>query len=182
MNSIKFANPEEATKVSSEIPLARGVILVNKLFCTGCRRCELVCSVFNDGKCAPELARIQVLGTDVYKGSDFTPEPCLQCVDPPCLKACPKDAIEVDAENGTYARCINEEKCDGCKDYTVKKCIEACNRYFTPPRIKFDRDRNVALMCNLCGGDPQCVKNCLFGALTYHESEKGIMTGIGGGM
>jgi len=101
-------------------------------------------------------------------------------VDPPCLKACPTGAIEVDLKHGTYARIVDEGKCDGCGGQTSIKCVEACAQYFSPSRIRIDPERLVAIKCDLCDGDPQCVECCLFGALTYHKNEKGIMTGVGG--
>jgi len=170
----------KAKKAPTKQPLPRGVIIVDKHACTGCRRCELICSAFKDGKLTRELARIEVAGTDVGKGPNFTPVTCAQCVDPPCLKACPTGAIVVDLKHGTYARIVDEGKCDGCGGQTSIKCVEACAQYFSPSRIRIDPERLVAIKCDLCDGDPQCVESCLFGALTYHKNEKGIMTGVGG--
>ena len=77
------------------------------------------------------------------------------------MAACPVEgAMYIDEQTG--ARCINQEMCIGCK-----LCIEACGSYYDPPRIAFDPERGKAIKCDLCGGDPQCVKWCSNGALKY---------------
>lgn len=164
-----------------KVLLTRGAIIVDKEVCTGCRRCELMCSGFKEGKINPELSRIQVSGTEIYKGPDFTPQICMQCADPPCMKACPTEAIKADVEHGTYARIVDEKKCNGCEDQTSVRCMEACRQYFNPSRIRMNLERVKAINCDLCYGDPQCVKHCLFGALTYQKNERGIRAGVGGG-
>ena len=37
--------------------------------------------------------------------------------------------------------------------------------------IHFDREAGVAGKCDLCGGDPACVRFCTSGALRYIEAE-----------
>jgi Fe-S-cluster-containing dehydrogenase component len=100
---------------------------------------------------------------DIFSGeiNNFEPEPCLQCADPDCLRACPVEgAMYVDAETG--ARVVNEDVCTGCR-----LCIEACSQRNETPRIRFDRGRSVAMKCDLCGGEPQCVRWCPNGSLRY---------------
>jgi len=51
----------------------------------------------------------------------------------------------------TGAILVDQEKCTACR-----KCIEAC-----PGRIPFLHPKSgKATICNLCDGDPQCVKAC----------------------
>jgi Fe-S-cluster-containing hydrogenase component 2 len=84
-------------------------------------------------------------------------ETCLQCQHPvPCMTACPNGAIEVVPP--INARVINTSKCKGCKT-----CLKACSWAMT----SFDEETQKATKCDLCGGDPQCVKICPSGALTY---------------
>lgn len=33
----------------------------------------------------------------------------------------------------------------------------------------FHEQKNVSQNCDLCGGDPQCVKACVYGALEFEE-------------
>ena len=42
------------------LPQAKGLILADPTKCVGCRRCELACTEFNDGKASPAMARIKI--------------------------------------------------------------------------------------------------------------------------
>jgi len=139
-------------------------LFVNAKVCTGCRYCEVVCSIRHEGKINPRKSRIKVK-SDLLGGRD-TPKVCHQCDNPPCVSACPVSAIIYDSVLNTPI--INSEKCDGCKT-----CIDACPF----KEIFFDDEQNVAIKCDLCGGDPQCVKFCRalphigHAALTYTTIE-----------
>ena len=153
-----------AGKATIIYPESRGYIVFDPELCTGCQTCEVICSaVKNSGKAQPSLARIQVVrdpfGSTIH---NFEPKPCLQCQHPVCMSVCKiEGAMYID--EGTGARCIDETKCaDGCKD-----CIVACGEYYDPPRIMFDPERNVVIKCDLCGGDPECVKWCANRSLRY---------------
>ena len=37
--------------------------------------------------------------------------------------------------------------------------------------ISFDGDACVVAKCDTCGGDPECVRFCAYGALEFRESE-----------
>jgi Fe-S-cluster-containing hydrogenase component 2 len=71
------------------------------------------------------------------------------------MDACPVGAIEVDPK--TNARVINAQKCTGCMT-----CVKACPWAM----ISFNEETKKATKCDLCGGDPQCVKWCPSGAMT----------------
>jgi len=73
----------------------------------------------------------------------------MQCPKPVCAEVCQFDAIVIDSKLGIPA--IDSQKCTGCMD-----CSEACPY----GAIFFDREQGVAIMCDLCGGDPQCAKIC----------------------
>ena len=85
---------------------------------------------------------------------------CQQCDDPQCLKACPTGALHVDPETG--ARVIDQDVCIGCQT-----CLNACiyaQGGQGQSRIKYNAETNTCFKCDLCGGDPQCVKYCPIGA------------------
>lgn len=122
-------------------------IVANARFCTGCRYCEIICSLFHEKKVNPRKARIKII-SKLLEGID-EPKVCHQCINPPCLKACPREAIKIDET--LKIPIVFEDKCIGCK-----ACVEACPF----GEMFFDDERHVALKCDLCGGDPQCIKFC----------------------
>jgi carbon-monoxide dehydrogenase iron sulfur subunit len=121
--------------------------------CSGCRTCELVCSLYYTGECRPTRSRRRVIEA---KALTFVPMACQQCKDAPCMKVCPANAISRDEK--TAATVINSEKCIGCK-----LCMIACPF----GAINEDPvDKNM-VKCDLCGGEPQCVNFCPTGALCF---------------
>jgi len=154
-----------------KVALAKAVIFADKALCSGCRVCEMACANINSsGRNSSSLARLSV--EKEYLKGDYQPKVCYQCADPPCLKACPVGALQVDRLRGTYARIIDERTCIGCQE-----CVKACQQYFRPSRSKFDPQRKKAIKCHLCFGDPQCVKFCPLGTLRMERSERGFLVG-----
>ena len=125
--------------------------------CTGCRMCELVCSFTHSRIFNPSLSRIRVT-TRETELIDF-PVICRQCLNPPCQKVCPTQAI---SRNSLGANQIEEELCIGCGE-----CVSACpfGAIYIPTGEK------VPISCDLCGGDPQCVAYCPREVLTYTSNE-----------
>ncbi len=134
------------------------MIVLDQKACTGCRQCELVCSVKHTGTANPSRARIRVIRWDV--DGFYLPMFCQQCVDPPCGTVCPKSAISRDGENGLVT--IDRDRCIGCR-----MCIMACPFGV----LGFDADGGGVVKCDLCGGDPLCVLSCEAGALSFIEAE-----------
>jgi len=81
---------------------------------------------------------------------------CIQCKKPKCLDACPQGAMTRTKDLGTIV--IDESLCNECK-----ACVDACQI----GAISFEREDESPLICDLCGGDPSCVKWCPFGALEF---------------
>lgn len=129
-------------------------IVVDANLCAGCRLCELACSFFHEEVFSPTLSRVTVVKQDVY-GLDF-PVLCRQCDHCPAIDACPTNAL-TRTELGTIAADI--EACVGCT-----QCVEEC----TYNAVKLVSE---PLICDLCEGDPQCVRRCPTKALSYEESK-----------
>jgi len=81
-------------------------------------------------------------------GTDF-PHFCAQCENYPCVKACPVNALSVSKKTGAVS--VKTKACIACG-----KCIDAC-----PGRIPhMHPTKNYIVICDLCNGDPKCVKVC----------------------
>lgn len=121
-------------------------ILRDVIACSGCRRCEIACSLHHEGWIWPEASRIRVFMP--FPGLEV-PHLCAQCDDYPCIKSCPVGALSID--KNTKAVVVDQEKCTSCGN-----CIEAC-----PGNVPFlHPEHNKAVICDLCSGDPECVKAC----------------------
>lgn len=118
-------------------------VLVKKEKCTGCHQCEIVCSLYHTGNMNPNASAIKIIKDDLGKGV-YTPYVCLQCNENKmfCL-----DGMDVDRKS------MKEKFIWPCE--TIIKC---------PHRAIFSFNGKV-FHCDLCGGDPQCVKICTTSAL-----------------
>lgn len=115
-----------------------------------------VCSMVNESYASLSGARIQV------ELSPFEGTPkitiCRQCAKAACVEVCPTGAIRRDEEDYLlvdYTRCTAST--EGCRE-----CIDKC-----PFHAMFWNALSERVMkCELCKGNPQCVKTCAVGALT----------------
>ncbi len=124
--------------------------------CTGCGLCELICSLVHVKACNPERSRIRILRME-EKGVHI-PMFCHQCEEPACVAACPVSAINRDSSSEMIG--IDDELCIQCKE-----CITAC-----PYKgIFFDEAEEKIIQCDLCGGEPNCVKFCETKAIEFLE-------------
>ena len=130
-------------------------IAVNQKVCTGCRECEVVCSLYRFGECNPERSAIRVLRKESKGLVWCLPLVCQQCEQPPCIDICPVDALSKDGDLGILN--IDRESCTGCGECTTA-CPAGC--------IFMDTKEEVALACDLCGGEPQCIALCHSRCLT----------------
>lgn len=137
-------------------------IVLNQEKCDGCRVCEGVCSLINEGESNPTKSRIRVVRTIEDQILYSIPVFCQQCDEAYCEEACPSHAIN---RNGDGVLSVDEEKCIGCK-----LCEIAC----PVGAITVHPEKHVAIKCDLCDdyGEPQCVRYCYTGALQVLPAEK----------
>jgi carbon-monoxide dehydrogenase iron sulfur subunit len=140
------------------------MITVNIEKCTGCGTCELMCSFRHHGEFNPRKARIS---RTIFLHEEISiPILCQQCEEPWCAAICPSGAITkgTDVVSGASVVTVSEEKCVGCK-----MCMLAC-----PYGNIVVGEKGCAEKCDLCEGDPQCVKFCPRGALTFVDVSDSI--------
>ena len=135
------------------------VLKVVPELCTGCNQCALACAWIQTGAFEPNAAviRVQFYGEQLR----FAPYTCFQCDEAWCMPVCPTNAIAV--EGSTGARLVIEEACVGCG-----LCTIACP-FGT---IFLSMDTGKARKCDLCRGDPACVRVCPTDALQYVEDDR----------
>ncbi len=135
------------------------IVSADPTSCVACRNCEYACAFRQSGDFDRSSSHIRV---------NFYPEQracipwtCLHCAEAWCLEICPAGAISRHPESGAVV--IDPARCAGCK-----MCMLAC----PSGSIHFDAQERVSRKCDLCGGEPTCVKFCISGALQFVEEEE----------
>jgi anaerobic carbon-monoxide dehydrogenase iron sulfur subunit len=115
--------------------------------CTGCLLCEVNCSLEHGFGGNPLYSTVKIYSPQpdrAYKRKFiYTPRHCTLCN--VCVERCPEGALYIDA--GMVH--LIEEKCNGCH-----VCVDEC-----PLGVIAFRDERP-ILCDLCGGDPACVRTC----------------------
>jgi len=103
----------------------------------------------------PFRSRIKV--ARAKDGLSNVPVLCLQCLKAPCAEQCPVNAIS--SREGLVV--VDRQACIGCG-----ACVTAC------PFGAITLIDGEVLKCELCGGDPACVKYCAAKAVQFIDISK----------
>ena len=123
-------------------------LVVKKGQCTGCMLCESACSIFHEGVASLEGARVQISRGEALSHA-YGINVCRQCKICPPIDDCPVQAITREDEFGAIL--INVDAClPGCSICVVSCHLDAI----------FQSAGQKPSLCDLCDGDPQCVKMC----------------------
>jgi anaerobic carbon-monoxide dehydrogenase iron sulfur subunit len=134
--------------------MAAKALYIDYQKCTGCRLCELICAVKHHGISNPTRSRIKVMKWE--QEGLYVPMSCQQCQDAPCLNVCPVKAISRDEELGRVM--VDYDVCIGCRS-----CVAVCPF----GAMSFNVIDKQVFKCDLCDGDPQCVRFCDRKAVDY---------------
>jgi carbon-monoxide dehydrogenase iron sulfur subunit len=129
-----------------------GRIKVDAKKCSGCRICEQVCVFYHEREFNPKRARIKILIRE--KEGINAPLICKQCKK--CIASCNRDALSWDETMGVVR--VDTQKCNACG-----LCIDTCPE----AAIFVDPISGVVNICDLCNGNPRCVKWCPQDVLKY---------------
>ena len=112
----------------------------------------------HDGVVNPERSRIKIMKWEAE--GLYVPMSCQQCQDAPCMNVCPVKAISQDEELGRIM--VDYDICIGCR-----ACVAVCPFGAMNFNVK---DKRV-FKCDLCDGEPQCVRFCDVQAIEYIEAD-----------
>lgn len=135
------------------------ILVVDFEKCVGCRNCALACSFAKEGEFSLSKARIQTIW--MPRIEMYVPMICEHCQVPLCAEVCPMGAISRNDE--TRAMVLNPDLCIGCK-----MCMTACPF----GAISINHKTKAMIKCDLCDGDPECAKHCVYGALCYVKPDE----------
>lgn len=134
--------------------------------CIGCFSCETACKQEHKLPRGPRWMKVVEVGPTEIDGRlimDFVPMHCRHCGSPPCMAACPVEAI---SKRNDGIVIFSENRCIGCGE-----CAEACP--FGAPQ--YHPEKEIFQACNLCferidqGLKPACVQHCPTEALIFGD-------------
>ena len=139
--------------------------------CTGCHACTIACKVENSLESSSGI-RVETVGgahPDTPSGTypelrlHYMPVPCMHCEQPPCVDACPMQAIQKRTDGIVL---IDGKLCDGCRE-----CLPSCPYQ----ALTYDPANSVVRKCDLCherldeGFEPFCALCCGPEAIFYGD-------------
>ena len=129
---------------------------ISEKICTGCMLCQTVCSYEKYSLINLKRSRVHIL----FNTNNNKPKIviCRQCNVCKCISACKYGAFKKNNETGEVY--IDNEICQACF-----ACVDACPFH----AVSIDNKEKLPNVCDLCNGDPQCVKACVSGAITMIE-------------
>lgn len=133
---------------------------VNSDKCTGCELCLLACHSkhFNTAGKDKAALRVEKGDVDKWEGENPLNSPVVCTLCGKCIDTCPVDAFSFDEETGALS--LNRELCTECG-----ACIKVC------PVDVLKLNCDGLIYCDLCGGQPNCVKWCEKGAIEIVRSD-----------
>lgn len=165
--------------------MARYGIIVKTDRCTGCMTCVVSCKQENLTWPTVWWIKIFELEDSSFDHLIYLPHTCMHCDDPPCMPACPEQAIYKRPDGIVL---IDHEKCKGHGE-----CIKACpygvialnpdQDYFPGEGMPHEKMTHTyqthlphrASKCTLCihriekGKEPICVSGCPSRALIFGD-------------
>jgi len=170
--------------------MAKRCLVIDLDRCSGCQSCIVACKFENNvtlGNYWCDVINVDPVGTHPNIDMYWLPLQCQQCVDSPCVGACPTGAAYRDPDNNVVL--IDKDTCTG-----QKACLTACpysdDQGALRPSVRwFNQAAGVTEKCTLCNhltaasdgventkdsadpahAVPPCVHNCSTKARHYGD-------------
>ncbi len=142
---------------------AHNSIIFHPEKCAGCSTCMLACARAKTGTDDIRHSRIAIQPGAMTLAGDAPAETalalCRQCGDPKCVQNCPSTALSINPDSGVI-------------DWNGNKCIDCllCTVGCSYGGIAVNEADGRVMKCDMCAGDPACVKACPNGALELNRS------------
>lgn len=149
-------------------------LFIEEEACWGCKACELACQQEHEFA-SPPLLKILEDGPHMDKNGysfQFRVRICRHCQDPPCLPACPQEAIYQRPDSIVM---LDEARCNGCG-----LCQQACPYQ----AIIINDATGKALKCDMChlrvdhGLYPACADNICMAHCIYFDRPQEIQAQV----
>jgi anaerobic dimethyl sulfoxide reductase subunit B (iron-sulfur subunit) len=143
--------------------------------CIGCYTCSVACKDWhNINTSSVNWLRIRTIERGKFPNLflAFLAEPCYHCVEPPCVLACPMEAISKRKSDGIVV--VDSEKCLGNKECNTL-CLNACP--WDVPQFGPEEGARIQ-KCDLClerteqDLSPICVEACPMYALDVNPLDE----------
>jgi phenylglyoxylate dehydrogenase beta subunit len=120
--------------------------------CDACGDCMTACAQAKAESDDLTFSRIRILPS--VNGGHVELALCRQCADPVCVMNCPSGALTKSGDTGVI-------------DWTADKCVDCllCTAGCAYAGIVYEAEIGHVSKCDMCGGDPACVRSCESGAL-----------------
>ena len=120
--------------------------------CNGCNDCMSACARAKAQSQDFVHSRIQIVPSE----GGYELAMCRQCGDPECVLNCP-------------AAALSKNEASGVVEWDGSKCIDCllCTLGCAYGGIAYDAPAGHVVKCDMCGGDPACVRACAHGALKH---------------
>ncbi len=115
--------------------------------CTGCYTCAVACKDWHDIDAGPvNWMRVEPIEEGRFPNLflAYLASPCFHCADPPCVSACPSDAITKREPDGIVL--VDREKCLGnteCRTLCLNACPWGAPQFGSEDNAKMQK-------CDLC--------------------------------
>jgi class I fructose-bisphosphate aldolase len=114
--------------------------------CIGCQICEIACQRFHEEGYGQNRSRIRIefpaIGEEL---KSFKPRVCTLCEK--CIEVCEPGALKIGSEGYLV---LDKSVCNSCA-----MCRDIC-----PFNVIYMNDEEMPVFCDLCRGDPECVRWC----------------------